>query len=135
MNEFTHTLKLTHACIWQFIRKYQFEGTHAKVNSRLFESKIFKGKPAREGENTFVVSLQLNGVHICSSGFFQKGFLLTVRSCASYILNGMTKEMKTGTAVYGNLNLKKGQTALIQDISFPLQSKYHAEGVEIVTVS
>ena len=122
-------------CIWQFIHKYQFEGTHAKVNSSLFESKIFKGKPVREGEYTFVVSLQLNGVHICSSGIFQKGFLLTLRSCASYMLNCMNKKMKTATAVFGNSDLKKGQTAFIKDISFPLHGGYSAEGVEVVTVS
>ena len=135
MNEFTHTLKLTHACIRQFIHKHQFKGTHEKVNSPLFESKICKGKPAGEGEYTFVVSLQLNGVHICSSGFFQKGFLLTLRSCASYMLNCINKKMKTGTALFGDSDLKKGQKALIKDISFPLYGGYSAEGVEVVRVS
>ena len=122
-------------CIWQFIHKYQFEGTHATANSSFFESKIFKGQPAGEGEYTFLVSLQLNGVHICSSGIFQKGFLLTLRSCASYMLNCMNKQMKTATAVFGNSDLKKKQTALIKEISFPLRGGYSAEGVEVITVS
>ena len=51
------------------------------------------------------------------------------------MLNGMIRKMKTGTAVFGNSDLRKGQTALIQDISFPFHKRYSAEGVEIVTVS
>ena len=51
------------------------------------------------------------------------------------MLNGIHKKMKTGTAVYGNSDLKKGQTALILDISFPFKGGHSAEGVEVVTVS
>ena len=51
------------------------------------------------------------------------------------MLTGMNRKMKTGTAVYGNSDLKKGQTALILDISFPIHGGYSAEGVEVVMVS
>ena len=51
------------------------------------------------------------------------------------MINGMIKKMKTGTAVFGNSDLKRGQIALIQDISFPFHKRYSSEGVEIVTVS
>ena len=47
----------------------------------------------------------------------------------------MIEKMKTGTAVFGNSDLKKGQTALIQDISLAFNNRYAVEGVEIVTVS
>ena len=47
----------------------------------------------------------------------------------------MNRKMKTGTAVYGNSDLKKGQTALILAISLPIHGGYSAEGIEVVTVS
>ena len=75
-----------------------------------------RGKPANQ-KHTYVASLQLNGQHICSSGLFQEGFLLTTGACALYLIHGMTLNNETGTAVLGNSNLKKGQRVLILEIS------------------
>ena len=105
----------------------------AGVNSSHFESKIFDGNPARKGEYTFIASLQLNEVHICTSGFFQRGFLLTTKSCGIHMLDGMTKKHKTGTAVIGNFNLKQGQRTIILEILYP-SIKYKQESVAVVMV-
>ena len=49
------------------------------------------------------------------------------------MLDGMTKEHKTGTAVMGNLNLKQGQRTIILEILYP-SMKYHQESVAVVMV-
>ena len=70
---------------------------------------------------------------MCSSGFFQKGFLLTTRSCGLRMLDGMTKENKTGTAVFGNLNLNQGQRTIILEILHPFIKRYE-ESTAVVMV-
>ena len=51
------------------------------------------------------------------------------------MLDGMTKENKTGTAVIGNfnLNLKQGQRSIILEIWNP-SIKYQEESVAVVMV-
>ena len=49
------------------------------------------------------------------------------------MLDGMTKENKTGTAVLGNLNLKKGQRTIILEILYP-SINIQGETVAVVMV-
>ena len=49
------------------------------------------------------------------------------------MLDGMTKENKTGTAVIGNTNLKQGQRTIILEIWHP-SIKYQEESVAVVMV-
>ena len=91
---------------------------HSEVNLSLLKSKLSNGEPTIEKQYTFVASLQLNGDHICSSGLFQKDFLLTTGNCAIVLLNGMTKKNKTGTAVIGDSSLKKGQRVIILNVAY-----------------
>ena len=60
------------------------------------------GKPSNKGEHKYLASLQLNGKHICSSGLFKEGFLLTTSECASYIGHGIQKCNQSATAVFGD---------------------------------
>ena len=91
------------------------------VNSSHFKSKIFNGNLAQEGEQNYMASLQLNGSHICSSGFYKKGFLITSALCAWHIGVGIQKEMKRATAVLGDVNLKNGQRVNILKIAYYTQ--------------
>ena len=65
-----------------------------------------------------MASLQLNGLHICSSGMFQNGFLLTTNICAWYIGEGIEEDLQRGTAVLGNSDLKIGQKINIFKIAY-----------------
>ena len=82
-----------------------------------------------------MASLQLNGIHICSSGLFQEGFLLTTGTCAYNILNSMTKKGQTGTALLGDSDLKKGQRVLILEISYTSKKKLGIYDLGLVMVS
>ena len=93
-----------------------------------------KGKPAKQDEQTCIASLQLNGDHICSSALFQEGFLLTAGVCASYMLDGMKKNNKTGTAVLGNSNLRKGQRVIIFEILYTCKRENYDESIGVVMV-
>ena len=65
-----------------------------------------------------MVSLQLEGSHICSSTLIQKGFLLTARDCARDIGIGIQQKLQKATAVIGDINLKTGQRVNIQKVAF-----------------
>ena len=73
------------------------------------QSRIIHGNPPKRKQYQYTASLQLDGKHICSSGLFKKGLLLTTGVCAWYIKFGIEKERQKGTAVIGNENLEKGQ--------------------------
>ena len=109
-------------------------GSRTKVNSSHIERKILNGKSAKEDEHTYIASLQLNGEHVCNSVLFQKDFLLTAGACASRVLVGMIKENKTGTAVLGNSNLRKGERAIILEITHAYHSKCSDSSVGVVMV-
>ena len=111
-----------------------FSGMDAKINSSYLESKIIGGTSARE-EHTYVASLQLNGIHICASGLFQERFLLTIGPCASYMLDGINNKNKTGTAVLGNVNMRKGQRADILNILYISHEANDERNVGVVMVS
>ena len=86
-----------------------FQDTRTEVNSSHLESKLFEEESAKVRGHDYMASLQLDGKHICSSGLFKVGFLLTTGECAWNIENGMTHEHKKATAVLGNNNLRDGQ--------------------------
>ena len=65
-----------------------------------------------------MASLQLNGSHICSSGIFQAGFLLTTCECACNIGIGIELEKRRATAVFANPNLKDGRRIDILKIAY-----------------
>ena len=89
----------------------------AGMNSHL-GGRIFNGELPHDEEYKYTVSLQLDGSHVCGSGLFQKGFLITTASCASYIGIGIQKKMKRATAVLGDVNLKKGQRIYILKLAY-----------------
>ena len=89
-----------------------------EINSSHLRSKILNGDPSQTEEHKYTVSLQLDGSHICGSGLFQKGFLLTTALCAWYIGIGIQKEMKRATAVLGDVNLRKGQRIYILKVAY-----------------
>ena len=91
----------------------KFKGALTEVDSSQLESKIFNGKPASNGEYKYIASLQLDKQHICSSGLFKKGFLLTTAECSWRIENGMRHKGQTATAVLGDINLQKGKRVRI----------------------
>ena len=65
-----------------------------------------------------MASLQLDNQHICSSGLFKKGFLLTTAACAWQIKSRMKRKGQTATAVLGDINLNKGKRTSILDAAF-----------------
>ena len=73
------------------------------------ESKIIKGKFSERAEYNSIASLQVDGKHICSSGLFKKGFLLTAGECAIYIEDCAVLEKQKATAVIGDMHLNKGK--------------------------
>ena len=76
------------------------------------ENKILHGKPASQEQHTYIASLQLNDKHICSSGLFQEGFLLTSGTCAYYMMNSMTEKGKNWfcfTWIFGFKKRKKSR--------------------------
>ena len=79
------------------------------MNSSLPESRIVLSETAGQGEHKCMASLQLDGKHICGSGMFRKGLLLTTGECTWHIKNNLNRSTKKATAVLGNTNLKKGQ--------------------------
>ena len=82
-----------------------------------------------------MASLQLNKEHICSSGIFQVGFLLTTGDCAWYIGKGIQKYRKRATAVLTGLNLKSGQRVDIFKVAYyPNFEDYESEfGIVMVS--
>ena len=89
-----------------------------EINSFHLKSKIFTGETANYGEHKYMASLQLNDSHICSSSMFKRGFLLTANICAWYIGDNIRNKLKKGTAVLGNLNLKKGLRVNILKLAY-----------------
>ena len=90
---------------------------------------------ADQEKHTYIASLQLNGKHICSSGLFQEGFLLTTGKCALNILNSMIKKRQTGTALLGGSDLKTGQRVVILDISYTSAREMDDYNLGLVMVS
>ena len=70
-----------------------------------------------------MASLQLNNTHICSSGMFQKNFLITIALCAWHIAYAMDNKNQKATAVLGNINLKNGQRVNILKIAYQSSCK------------
>ena len=101
----------------QYVNNIFFNGSPTEVNSDQLESKILKGVLANDNHK-YVVSLQLDGKHICSSGLFQEGYLLTTGQCAVHIDRSMEKKMRLGTAVLGDANLKEGKVINIIKIAY-----------------
>ena len=81
------------------------------------KSKVLNGIPAEE-EYKYLASLQLDGKHICSSGLFKEGYLLTSGDCAWFIGESIKNGRQRATAVLGNLNLQKGQRIDVKIISY-----------------
>ena len=88
-----------------------------KVDSSQLKSKIINGVRGAE-ENRHIASLQLNNIHICSSGLFAVDYLLTTGKCAWHIENGMQKKFQKGTAVVGNTDLRRGQRINIFKVGY-----------------
>ena len=82
------------------------------------ESKISNEKPSYREEYKYIASLQLNGFHICNSGMFREGFLLTTGDCAHNIGKGIQMKQQRATAVLANPNLKDGQRINILKIAY-----------------
>ena len=83
-----------------------------------------------------MASLQVDNYHICSSGLFKKGFLLTTAECSEYIASCVNQEKRKGTAVLGGLNLKDGQRVNLLHFAYTANDKsykYHGD-VGIVMV-
>ena len=91
---------------------------HIEVKSSRFESKVLNGELAKKGGHRYMASLQLNEKHICSSGIFQTGFLLTTGHCAFNMGQGIETSQKKGTAVLADLNLKNGQRIDIFKVAY-----------------
>ena len=89
------------------------------------ESKILNGYYSKRAQHKYMASLQLNGSHICSSGMFQKGFLLTIGSCAWSIGHSVKKKLHKATAVLGDSSLQKGQRVNILKIAYMAISELH----------
>ena len=117
------------------MNKQWFLGTRRNVNSSHLESKILYGRHVAKQKHKYIASLQLNGVHICSSGFFQEGFLLTTGTCAYNMLKGMTKEGQAATALLGDSDLEKGRRVVILDVSYTSKKKLDDYDLGLVMVS
>ena len=100
------------------IYNYYFQGTRTEVISSQMGSKIFQGERVGSEKVKYMVSLQLNSSHVCSSGMFQRGFLLTTSMCAWYIGNSIEEKYQKATAVVGNLNLQNGQRVNILKLAY-----------------
>ena len=104
-----------------------FQGTHTRVNSSELESKILNGRIANKAEYKYVASLQLNSSHICNSAHFQVGFLLSTGKCVWTIENGMAYRNQKGTAVIGDLNLKKGKRINVLSFAYHPRFRYNRQ--------
>ena len=83
-------------------------------------------------EYRYMVSLQLNSHHICSSSLIRKGFLITTRGCTLHIANHM-KEQKA-TAVFGSADLRNGQKIDILRCVFYQQGADYDDDIGIIMV-
>ena len=81
-----------------------------------------------------MASLQLDSKHICSSGMFQTGYLLTTLDCALLIEKGILIKMNKGTAVLGSSKLTTGQRVDIERIRYTSQGKIFSYHVGIIKV-
>ena len=86
-------------------------------------------------EYTYVTSLQLNGSHVCSSGLFKKGFLLTTIECAQIIGIGIEEKLQKATAVLGDSSLRTRQRVDIVKIAYYDTSQYEKYEIGVVMVS
>ena len=80
-----------------------------------------------------MASLQVNNFHICSSGLFRKGFLLTTGQCSRYIENYITFDK--ATAVIGDLNLNKGQRVDLLKTKYCSKCDYNDDDIGVISVS
>ena len=81
-----------------------------------------------------MASLQLSGNHVCSSGIFQKGFLLTTSECAWHIGYGIVERFQKATAVLGGLDLKTGQRIDIYKVAYFLDYHHFDYRIGIIMV-
>ena len=96
---------------------------------------MLNGSPADPKKYKYMASLQLNDVHICSSGLFKIGFLITSADCTEYIGKYIVRNLQRATAVLGDTNLKNGQRVNILKIAYYSSIKLYDFEVGIVMVS
>ena len=106
-NQFSKLQRIFFPCNCRAIINDYFQGTCIGINSFQLQSKLINAEAKEDGKHLYMASLQKNDMHICSSGIFRKGFLISTAHCAGLIEYAINTN-ESVSAVLGHDNLDKG---------------------------